>query len=67
MLAILEALGDSRSDSPYEQLAELYDKTCWKIPQPLASLRDKAVRFTDVCGNDKASMQSTVYRMLNLD
>lgn len=65
--AILDALGTVDTDKPYEQLAELNEKTGWEIPQPLASLRDKQIRFTDVCGNDKASMQSTVYRMLDLD
>ena len=33
----------------------------------LGSLRDKAIRFTDVCDNDKTSMQGTVYGMLGLD
>lgn len=65
--SILEALGDMENTTPYEQLAELQAKTGWNIPQPLASLRDKVVRFTDVCGNDTASMQTTVYRMLHLD
>ena len=65
--AILEALGNSESETPYEQLAELKAKTGWEIPQPLGSLRDKEVRFTGVCDNDKASMQATVYQMLKLD
>ena len=65
--AILDALGEKENETPYEQLAELQTKTGWEIPQPLASLRDKAVRFTDVCGNDATSMQSTVYKMLHLD
>ena len=65
--AILDALGNIESETPYDQLAELQTKTGWKTPQPLGSLRDKAIRFTDVCGNDQASMQSTVYKMLNLD
>jgi len=65
--AILDALGGADTQTPYDQLAELNSKTGWKIPQPLGSLRDKVIRFTDVCGNDKTSMQSTVYRMLNLD
>ena len=65
--AILEALGGAESETPYEQLAELNQKTGLKIPQPLGSLRDKAVRFTGVCDNDKASMQSMVYGMLKLD
>ena len=65
--AILDALGGAESKMPYEQLAELQSKTGVEIPQPLGSLRDKAIRFTDVCDNDKPAMQSTVYRMLNLD
>ena len=65
--AILEALGAGLAETPYDQLADLQAFTGWKIPQPLGSLRDKAVRFTDECANDKASMQVTVYRMLNLD
>ena len=65
--AILEALGASLADTPYDQLEDLQTFTGWRIPQPLLSLRDKAIRFTDVCATDKASMQGTVYRMLNLD
>ena len=65
--AILEALGASLAETPYDQLADLQAFTGWKIPQPLGSLRDKEIRFTDGCANDKASMQATVYRMLNLD
>ena len=65
--AILEALGASLAETPYDQLADLQAFTGWKTPQPLGSLRDKEIRFTDKCANDKASMQATVYRMLNLD
>ena len=64
--AILDALGGQDSNTPYEQLAELKMKTGWEIPQPLSSLRDKAVRFTGVCDNDKQGMQSTVYSMLSI-
>ena len=65
--AILEALHADMADTPYDQLADLQAFTGWKTPQPLASLRDKAIRFTDVCDNDIEGMQSTVYRMLQLD
>ena len=65
--AILDALGGAESVTPYEQLSELQAKTDTKIPQPLGSLRDKVIRFTDVCDNDKPAMQATVYRMLQLD
>lgn len=65
--AILAALGGAESDKPYDQLAELNKKTGWNIPQPLVSLSDKAIRFTGVCDNDKASMQDTVYGLLELN
>ena len=65
--AILEALGAGSAETPYDQLADLQAVTGWKTPQPLGSLRDKAIRFTDGCANDKPAMQATVYRMLNLD
>lgn len=65
--AILQALGAEPAEKPYDQLADLQAVTGWKIPQPLGSLRDKAIRFTDGCANDKASMQATVYHMLDLD
>ena len=65
--AILEALGAGLAETPYDQLADLQAFTGWKTPQPLGSLRDKAIRFTDVCDNDKASMQGTVYGMLGLE
>ena len=65
--AILEALHANLAEPPYDQLADLQAFTGWKTPQPLGSLRDKAIRFTDVCDNDKTSMQGTVYGMLGLD
>ena len=65
--SILEALGADLADTPSDQLADLQAVTGWKTPQPLASLRDKEIRFTGGCSNDKASMQATVYRMLKLD
>ena len=65
--AILEALLANLAETPYDQLADLQAFTGWKTPQPLGSLRDKAIRFTDVCDNDKTSMQGTVYGMLGLD
>lgn len=65
--AILEALGAELADAPYDQLADLQAVTGWQTPQPLGFLRDKVIRFTDKCANDKASMQATVYGMLHLD
>lgn len=65
--AILEALGGAKTDKPYEQLNELNEVTGWSIPLPLDSLQNKQVRFTGVCDNDKASMQDTVYGMLEIN
>ncbi len=65
--AILDALGCVETQDAYAQLNELKEKTGWEIPQPLASCCDKAIRFTGVCDNDKASMQDTVYGMLELN
>ena len=64
--AIREALGDDAAGAPFEQLAALHAMTNEPIPSPLASLRDKTVRFTDVCDQDAASMQQTVYSLLHI-
>ncbi len=64
--SILEALGGADAKQPYEQMTELNEKTGCPIPVPLAAIRDKAIRFTDVCTNDTVGMQGTVYRMLNI-
>ncbi len=65
--AILAALGGAEADKPYEQMQELQAKTGCPIPAPLEALRVKGIRFTDACGNDTASMQQTVYRMLGME
>lgn len=64
--AILAALGESSAQEPYAQMEELAEKTGCRIPAPLAAIRNKAVRFTDVCTNDTVGMQRTVYRMLEI-
>ncbi|MBQ9860340.1 MAG: threonine synthase [Clostridia bacterium] len=64
--SILAALGCESEAAPYDQMQELCDKAGCSIPEPLASLNVKRVRFTDVCNNDTAGMQETVYRMLEL-
>ncbi|MBQ4612685.1 MAG: threonine synthase [Clostridia bacterium] len=65
--SILEALGVEKDEKPYEQVAQLHDKTGCAVPTPLAALRTKVVRFTDVCDGDAESMRETVCRMLHLD
>ena len=64
--AILAALGGSDGNTPYELMGELNEKTGCPVPAPLATLRDKSVRFTETCGNDKLSMQQTVFAQLNI-
>ncbi|MBQ8683277.1 MAG: threonine synthase [Clostridia bacterium] len=64
--SILAALGGAEAEKPYDQMQELQAKTGWAIPAPLAGLNVKEIRFTDVCGNDTASMQQTVYRLLDM-
>ena len=64
--AILSALGETVPEQPYDQLMVLQQVTGTHIPQPLAALRDKAVRFTDVCAGDTAGMQQTVCRLLQI-
>mgnify|MGYP003313449280 CR=1 FL=1 len=65
--AILAALGGkANDDTPFAQLTALHSLTGAPIPAPLATLRDKQVRFTGECDNDAVSMQTAVYRSLGL-
>lgn len=65
--AILEALGERAEGKPYDLMTVLNTKTGCPIPAPLSGLRDKAVRFTDCCGNDVHSMQQTVFSQLGIN
>lgn len=65
--AILDALGAADSADAYAMSQELEEKTGCCVPAPLRALRDKAIRFTDVCEKDKAGMQAAVNRLLQLD
>ena len=64
--AILEALGATAGDNPFELLAALNELTAEPVPAPLAGLSGKAVRFTDTCEQNIDSMQETVYRLLQI-
>lgn len=64
--SILSALGETVPEQPYDQLMALQQATGTAVPQPLAALRDKAVRFTEVCTGDTAGMQQTVCRLLQI-
>ena len=48
----------------FDMVSELNRVTGADVPKPLANLKDKAVRFTDVC--DKEDMSQMVFKLLNL-
>lgn len=48
----------------FEIVDELNRKSGMEIPTPLKALKDKTVRFTDVC--DKENMSEMVFKLLNL-
>lgn len=48
----------------FEMVDELNKTTGADVPKPLASLKDKSVRFTDVC--NKEDMSQMVFKLLNL-
>lgn len=58
-------LGGNTPDlDEFEMVDELNKVTGAEVPKPLASLKDKAVRFTQVC--DKKDMSQMVFKLLNL-
>lgn len=64
--SVLKAVLDS--DAPdideFEMVDELNRVTGAEVPKPLASLKDKKVRFTDVC--NKEDMSRMVFKLLEL-
>ncbi len=64
--AILEALGTVAEEQPFAQLTALNSLTAVPVPNPLAALSGKAIRFTDSCEQNIDSMQETVYRLLHI-
>ena len=48
----------------FEMVDELHNVTGADVPKPLASLKDKEVRFSDVC--NKEDMSQMVFKLLNL-
>ena len=51
--SVIEALGETPAEDDFERLEQLYAISGFEIPEKLASLQDKEVRFTDVCTPDK--------------
>lgn len=63
--AVLTALNGKASDiDEFDMAAELSKQTDTKIPPQLANLKDKKVRFTNVC--EIKDMEQQVYDLLNI-
>lgn len=64
--SVLTALmGDNTpSLSEFDMVDELNKVSSFDVPKPLKALKDKKVRFTDVC--DKENMSEMVFKLLNL-
>ena len=60
--SVLTALGETRIASGLDALDQLSQRTGQPVPAPLASLRDKQVRFTQVV--DKENMADAVWTVL---
>ena len=56
--------GNTPELDEFEMVDELNKITGTDVPKPLASLKDKKVRFTDVC--NKEDMSQMVFKLLNL-
>ena len=56
--------GDLKQLDEFEMVDELNRATGADVPKPLASLKEKQVRFTDVC--NKEDMSRMVFKLLNL-
>lgn len=56
--------GEELDLDEFEMVDELNSRTNAPVPNPLKSLKDKEVRFTNVC--DKENMSEMVFKLLNL-
>ena len=64
--SVLTALngGKSFDSDEFEMADKLFETTKAPIPAPIASLKEKAVRFTNVCG--KENMSEMVFELLKI-
>ena len=62
LTAVLE--GNTPQLDEFDMVEELHRVTGAAVPAPLAALKDKAVRFTQVC--DRENMSQMVFQLLNL-
>ncbi len=64
--SVLDALGANDADlDEFEKVAQLQGKTGVCAPASLLNLRDKAVRFPEIC--DKEGQRAVVYAMLGIE
>lgn len=56
--------GESQNQDEFAMVDELNEKTSAPVPMPIKALKDKDVRFTNVC--DKENMSEMVFKLLNL-
>lgn len=64
--SVLNAITDEELDGldEFDMVKELNRITGVEVPAPIASLKDKKVRFTDVC--DREDMSNMVFKLLDL-
>jgi len=64
--SVLQALGeDFESSDEFAKMDKLYDITSFEIPEPLLSIKGKAVRFANVC--NPSDMEQAVYSLLHIE
>lgn len=63
--SVLRAIGGKCTDlSEFDKVDKLHELTGFEIPTPLATLRHKSKRFSDVCNRE--DMEQTVYKLLHI-
>lgn len=56
--------GDLPDADEFDMVKELHEKTGAEVPAPLASLRDKKIRFNNICSKD--DMGEMVFKLLGI-
>lgn len=63
--SVLEALGGSQAGDEFDKVEQLHRLTGCEVPAPLAGLKGRQPRFTEVCGRE--DMEQAMVRLLHLD
>ena len=63
--SVLEALGGSQAGDEFDKVEQLHRLTGCAVPAPLAGLKGRQPRFTEVCGRE--DMEQAMVRLLQLD